>query len=269
MTGELSYVLMNPSGNVTILVETDVHGEQYAGISSYLMQLEPAAEQVGFLKKTDGGCIDIGFEMAGGEFCGNASMSTAVYYASLNKINEGLITVKASGVSNPVKVYIKSLFDGTWQGQVQMPCFNKIEMIAFPEGHRFPVVSFDGISHVIIEKDFKKDEAERLIRKWCHYLTADALGIMFLNRQESKLTPLVYVPAAGTLFWESTCGSGTTAVGAYLAHEAHDDVKISLKQPGGTLRISALKDGSLLLEGTVKYMYSRTALYPPLSKQTD
>ena len=95
-------------------------------------------------------------------------------------------------------------------------------------------------------------EAERLAPVWCRTLESEALGLMFLDRERGILKPLVYVPSADTLFWESSCASGTTAVGAYLAAESGKAVQVPLKQPGGTLEIDAAPDGTLLLKGSVR-----------------
>ena len=78
---------------------------------------------------------------------------------------------------------------------------------------------------------------------------------MFLDREEESLIPLVYVPGAGTLFWETACASGTTAVGAWLAEETGLPVHLSLKQPGGSLEIAAEPGGELLLTGTVRIIH--------------
>ena len=104
--------------------------------------------------------------------------------------------------------------------------------------------------------------AERLAREWCAYLNSDALGLMFLNREEESLTPLVYVPGAGTLCWETACASGTTAVGAYFAAKTGRPVNLKLKQPGGVLEIDARPDGELILTGTVRILRSAEANLP-------
>ena len=83
------------------------------------------------------------------------------------------------------------------------------------------------------------------------------LGIMLFDREAGTLAPLVYVPAAGTLCWERSCASGTTAVGAYLA-SAGSPISLSLKQPGGILRIEADPSGDLFLTGTVRLIRRRT-----------
>ena len=110
-----------------------------------------------------------------------------------------------------------------------------------------------------MESGMPAAEAEALARRRCAELSADALGLMFLDRANETLTPLVYVPRSDTLFWEHSCGSGTAAVGAYLAKEQGMRVCVSLRQPGGTLEITASPDGELYLAGTVRCVYERTA----------
>ena len=132
----------------------------------------------------------------------------------------------------------------------------------FPDGTVFPAVRFPGIVHVILEKEIAREEAEALAPALCAQLKADALGLMFLNREEESLTPLVYVPGAGTLCWETACASGTTAVGAYFAAKTGRPVNLKLKQPGGVLEIDARPDGELILTGTVRILRSAEANLP-------
>lgn len=254
----IRYVLMDPSGNRTILVETEVPVQLQPAVASKLMEMEPTAEQTGFLRTSSAETgpvsadIQVFLRMAGGEFCGNASMSAAVWYCMQQGVREGQLKLSVSGASEPVEVSVKSLPDGTWKGSVSMPGPSRIETVSFSEEYCFPVVTFPGISHVIVEKEVPKERAEDLVRQWCSFLGTDALGIMFLDRIRSVLTPLVYVPAVNTLFWESACGSGTTAIGAWLAAKSGSEINLSLRQPGGVMEISAEKNGTLRLGGTVR-----------------
>ena len=129
---------------------------------------------------------------------------------------------------------------------------------AFPDGSVRPVVRFDGICHVIAESGLSREDAETVIADWCRFLQTDAAGIMLLDRDRGTLDPLVYVPAAGTLCWEHSCASGTTAVGAYLAAKA-GPVSLSLKQPGGTLTVEADRSGELYLTGKVRLIRRQSA----------
>lgn len=256
MIRSIHYSFMNPTGNQTILVETDIPEENQPIVAAKLMQLEPSAEQVGFLSQSSD--CDISLRMAGGEFCGNAAMSAAVYYGMNRGLNHGQITIRVSGTDQPVTVLISRKDDQLWEGDVEMPRPERIQTTSFSDGKTFPVVSFPGISHIILKDTSPCSEAETLAVSLCRELDAKALGLMFWDTDKKSLTPLVYVPAADTLFWESACASGTTAVGAWMAAESGHCVSEALKQPGGTLEILADPDGVLHLRGHVSYIYDKT-----------
>ena len=259
MTQAVSYSLLDPTGNVTILVESPIAESEQARLAQQLMLLEPDAEQVGFVTQADDGVF---LRMAGGEFCGNATMSAALLYLLRNGRPEEMVTVHVCGTPEPIAVNVDAIAEGIWRGTVKMPSPLAIDYECFPGGERLPVVRFPGISHVILENNLETDKAEQLASEWCRYLEADALGLMFLNQSQGRLKPLVYVPAADTLFWESSCASGTTAVGAYLAAKENRAVSISLEQPGGRLEIQAQPEGALYLSGTLQIRKNGVEAFP-------
>lgn len=254
---------MNPTNNMTILVETPLPVASYPFVAAELMKLEPAAEQVGFVSDpdcavqagADEGCV---LQMAGGEFCGNASMCAAVYYARKKDMIKGTVVLKVSGAADPVEAAVEQCTDGSWRGRVHMPAPISINDETFPDGCVYPVVRFEGIAHVIIEDTGLKEKAGELAPVWCDHLGAEAIGLMFLSEKTGEMTPLVYVPAANTLVWESSCASGTTATGAYLANAANrmdaanmQSRSYSLRQPGGVLTVEVTGEGAYYLSGQV------------------
>ena len=251
----ISYVLMDPSGNRTILVETPVDVIDQPRIAEALMKEEPSAEQTGFLGMPADHAITL--RMAGGEFCGNAAMSAAVYQAEQCGMTSGDVRVFFDGASHPVRASVIQNSDGCWEAEVEMPSPLSIEMTEMPDGKLYPVVSFDGITHVIIEQGMEEN-AEQLAKERCAALGADAVGLLYLDLEHSVLTPLVYVPGAGTMCWESACGSGTTAIGCWMAKEKNEAIGIALSQPGGTLSIHADASGHAVLGGRVKTLCRKT-----------
>ena len=261
----VAYDVLDPTGNITILVRTPVPEEKQPAIASHLMELEPAAEQVGFLSQAED--CDIALRMAGGEFCGNASMCAGVVAALEAGRNKSNVSLKVSGATGIVCAEVEQAQEtetdgetqnicGTiWAGIVDMPLPVAIEEVNLPGTGPLPVVCFEGISHVILEQSLPKERAEELAPIWCRELKADALGLMFLSQDKEKsasLKPLVYVPAAGTLFWESSCASGTTAVCAWMTAKEQKPCSIRLKQPGGTLGAQSDADGRIRLTGTIR-----------------
>ena len=277
---------MDPTGNITILVETPVPEASQPFAAARLMELEPAAEQVGFLSSGRDGA-ELSLRMAGGEFCGNASMSAAVYGEIRKNGNKGSareILLNVSGAAEPVKVEVEAFAapggdqEPQFRGTVEMPRplrIRRAELSLEGAATEIPAVEFEGITHLIIREDADdapgrgsaakiRQDAERLAPLWCKALGAEALGLMFLNETEGTMKPLVYVPAAGTLVWENSCASGTTASGAFLAQQrsgdgVRSDFRISLRQPGGSLSIRAEKDGKLFLGGTVRLLKKKRA----------
>lgn len=245
----IDYYYANPTNNITLLVETPVSRELQPSVALELMKMEPTAEQVGFIEKNDG---EFHLQMAGGEFCGNASMSAACAYAKENNITSGKISISVSGAPKKVNVKIKKEGE-IFFADVEMPKADEITEVALPFNDskiKLPLVKKPGIYHLICEEKFSLEEAEKHMPEWCRILDADGLGFMLLEGE--KLTPIVYVPAANTLFRESSCASGTTACGEYLSKKSGKDIEISLRQPGGTLKIKAGQNKNPVLSGKVE-----------------
>ncbi len=252
MNDTVIYSLFDPTGNITLLVETAVPIEEQPEIARRLMQLEPETEQVGFVSPAENG---VSLRMAGGEFCGNASMSAAAWWLKQNGLKKSKVLVHIWGTESPVPVEIHECGDDVWEASVQMPLPLSVGEENFPQNGLLPIVRFPGITHVILENGTLLGNAESLAPEWCRELGAEALGLMFLDREAGTMKPLVWVPAAGTLCWESSCASGTTAVGAFLYAKSGREIELPLKQPGGTLGINALADGRLLLSGRISLLH--------------
>ena len=240
---------------MTVLVETQVAVEDQPAVAAALLAAERAAEQVGFL--SDRAESDIALRMAGGEFCGNATMSAAAFYAARTGVRDGCVNVKVSGVDAPVEVRLAAQCGG-WRATAGMPRPLSVSRANLRGGGSPVVVRYPGIAHVIFPRPMEREDAEIAARAWCAALEAEALGLMLLDREKNTLTPLVYVPVPETLYWEHSCASGSAAVGAYLAAEAGKDVTAALREPGGVLTVSAAPDGCVLLTGTVKYLREGT-----------
>lgn len=254
---KIDYILLDPSKNMTVLVKSPVEPALRPAVAAVIMEVEPLCEQVGFISAGEGDC-DIRLNMAGGEFCGNAAMSAAVLnYLETEKEN---ILVSVSGCDEPVSVNVRRAEYEGYTGTVTMPKPVSIreEMLG---GDSLPVVSLPGISHIVTEKHFTRAECEKNVREWCAKLGCDALGIMLLDKAEDRITPLVYVPSADTIFWEQSCASGTTAVGIYLAETEGKAVKRRFIEPGSALTVEAAPNQHPKLTGNVRIISESTIEY--------
>lgn len=250
---KLDYILLDPTGNMTILVETPVPAASQPFCAARLMAAEPTAEQVGFLSPGGDDC-DITLRMAGGEFCGNATMSAAALFCEKTG-RSGTVRVRVSGAAAPVTAEITPLPEGGYAGAVNMPQPAAPEEVSLEHGglrFRLPLLRFEGIAHLICTSPMEKEFAEGAVKRWCALLGAEALGLMLLDEASMRLTPLVYVPGADTLYWESSCASGTAATGVFLARNAKKTVSAEFSEPGGSLGITAFPEGKITLRGQVR-----------------
>ena len=254
---DIDYFLCNPTGNITALVETAVETANQPEVANAIMKAEPTCEQVGFILPSQEGS-DITLRMAGGEFCGNATMSIAAHYCRKIGLQEGEsknVAVKVIGTKNLVNVLVENK-GGIHYGTIEMPKPRKISSVKFVfEGYNYwyPVVEFETISHIIIEDDIPVYMPERCIKMWCDTLKAPGLGMMILGKNKDSLRPLVYVKHPESLVWESSCASGTTAVGAYYADKLNEPIAMCLKEPGGSLNVEVNSDKFIKLRGKVEF----------------
>ncbi len=269
----IQYCIFDPTGNITALVETAVDIADQPAVASRIMKLQPDVEQVGFVTYASGadmaeGGVPISLRMAGGEFCGNATMCAAALYAIRSGRQTGAVTVRVSGATVPLTVTLEQKAAFSYSAAVLMPPAISISTVSLqpsdpagtaggPEAEgadsvsavlSLPIVEMEGISHIIVEPDsgffgVKDDKAlaETFIRQWCGVLGADCLGMMFLGEGSSQrpMIPLVYVPGADTMFWENSCASGSAAAGMYLAAKAGSPVDITFDEPAGRLRVES------------------------------
>ena len=272
---DLEYKVFDPTGNITALVETQVDPADQPAAASWIMAQNPEVEQVGFVTFAAAGAgapvadVPVSLRMAGGEFCGNATMCSAALYMIVNDMpGEANVKVRVSGTKEPLDVRLVRRDAVSFDAAVTMPPAVGIDELKLSDGMlpgndvlRLPVVRMEGIAHVIIEPDsgffgLKDDSAlaETLLRGWCGVLGAECLGMMFLDEGKGvrALTPLVYVPGADTMFWENSCASGSAAAGMYLAAKEGKPVDVTFIEPAGSLRVTSDPDrGRTVLYGSL------------------
>ena len=251
----LKVSIFDPTGNITALVESPVEPEAQSAAAAEIMRRRPEVEQVGFVRLSGDDAEPVSLRMAGGEFCGNASMSAAALFllrrGNAASDEEKTVRLRVSGVSRAVEVKLKKTAGEAFLASVRMPPALSVSEQVFPFGAlRDPitVVRMEGIAHAIVTPasgffSLRSDKAaaEEAARRLCAALGAEALGLMFLEGEapRMRLTPLVYVPGSGTMIWENSCASGSAAVGTALGKRNDGRVRLELEEPGGVLRIES------------------------------
>lgn len=242
----LTIRVADPAGNITILVKTPVKKEAYASLAGKLLTLIDGAEQVGFLVTPRcGGAIRL--QMMGGEFCGNALRSAALFYGlEQGRSGETRVMTEISGVNRPLPVLVDAEKN---TAVAAMPLPKRIVPIPF-RGGEAEAVFFDGIVHVVTDQPFASASPaanKKYLQKVSAQYQAAAAGLMFYDAKTATLTPVVYVAATDTLFYENSCASGSAALAAALAQKgAAASYLFRFREPGGILEAAAEKrDGHL------------------------
>lgn len=244
----ISYTKIDPSGNITLIVDSFVPREEQSRIAALLMVRDSEAEQVGFLETPKDPCCAVRLQMMGGEFCGNATLSAAAVVMRQLGLDAGDMLIEVSGSPGPVKVTGVMSAPGRFDGEVDMPLPESIYECSFLDGfdcHTLPLVRFPGICHAIVSAGtLTREKAEAVIGTWCRQIGSEALGLMFFDKDKNTLTPLVYVESTGTAVWEGSCASGTAAVASYLAELDGEHASVCLFEPRGRLSAEAACSGS-------------------------
>ena len=223
---EVKFIKASPTENMTLLIETPVAREKQLAVAERLIAYGSVyAEQAGYIEEAENPTAEKRLQMMAGEFCGNASLSLAAWLAKKKNLPIGEkteITLEVSGAEELVHCEMKRETEQRFLGRVAMPLPQCIETRAFTlDGERIELtaVVFAGITHILVpvslwgENAAKK--AERAARVWAKELPP-VFGLLLFDEKEKSLKPLVAVEDV-SLIWERGCGSGTSAVGAYLA----------------------------------------------------
>lgn len=232
---EYEIYVVNPAGNITILVNTKVDESEYKDVANKFIDKNLfGVEQVGFITKKNN---NPHMNMMGMEFCGNASRSFGYLLALENKENKQTIGVSVSGTNEILDVSV-DLKNKT--AQIAMPIPKKIIGLKVDD-KIIDIVVMDGIYHAIVNQkheseDFTKKILDRALKEY----DIDAFGIMYVNEQNMK--PIVYVKETDSLIYESSCGSGTIAYAYYLVRDRQTGrFEFQIKQPGGQIDAVILK----------------------------
>lgn len=223
----------DPAGNITLFVLNPVAPEERAALAGKLLGLpQLRGEQVGFLCPPVQGCA-ARMEMAGGEFCGNATRAFGMMIA-LEQGGLHQVRVEVSGCAHPVMVDVDPQA-GTARAEMPLPLWVKTVDVA---GTRATLVHLGGIAQLVVEDTEPSLEffvqAEPL---FANIPGLEAYGAIFLETLTGKMVPLVKVPATNSLIWEGSCGSGSLAAAVAQSYEIPDGEFVrDYIQPAGIVR---------------------------------
>lgn len=256
---EIIYHVANPAGNTTALVSNQVPAELRSLIARSIMaQSADLIEQVGFMEPAVD--CDGSLQMMGGEFCGNAARSFGLFLAQHRPelADRAEIRIRISGVDSSLRVIVDR---AAGEARIAMPPIQAMALQPTLAGGHIPLIRMEGISHALVFGPPDATLAQNLLTELSHTLDEEAIGVMFYEADRSYLTPVVWVKTTATTIWESSCGSGSVAVAAWLHQTSPAPWTITFQEPGGVLKVGNDGSGELCLSGPVTFTGPFTADY--------
>lgn len=259
---EYTVAVLDPAGNVTAIVCSDVPAAERARIAAQILRLpELGIEQVAFLTEPRSGG-EIRLEMMGGEFCGNA-LRCAGFYQALRNGEQGKSCVLAeiSGADG-VQPVMADTAEGTASTVMPLPLSVQPAGWADVQAAR---VTFAGITHFVI--DCAQPDETLVQRAIAAAPEVSAVGAIFLERAHGSIKPVVFVRETASCVAENSCASGSVAAAVVLTADFADGItEIGIGQPGGTLEVGVQRtDGAvtgLSIGGAVRLTQTLTVTLP-------
>jgi len=230
----IKYKILNPGGNTTAIV----FGNEYSDkekkkINDKILKENLKIEQVGFIS-----IKEKKLEMAGGEFCVNATRCAIWEYL---EGKAGKIELNVSGCKDKIIGGITEQKDV----YVNMQINRKISSI-IEKDEKFNFVKLDGILLAIVNEENSKCYIEELkndeektkskLKKIMQTFDTDekAVGIILLEKENKriKINPIIWVKTIDTLYYETACGSGSLAT-TILKNYIEGIEKLEIIQPSG------------------------------------
>ena len=244
----VDYKILNPGGNKTaLIIGTDYTDEDKREINNRILNDNPDVEQVGFISKKDAV-----LEMAGGEFCVNATRCAV--WDFLNG-NSGEIELSVSGCQEKIRGGISSSGDV----YASMKLNKSMDKMIKREGI-FNLIQLDGILLIVLDeknsssyiKELKNNQEitkMKLKKIMKTFKTKEkAVGIILLEKikKNIKINPVIWVKTVDTLYYETACGSGSLATAIYMNYyEGIENLRI-LQPSGYSINVRINKKGKEL-----------------------
>ena len=121
------------------------------------------------------------------------------------------------------------------------------------DGKQFLIVDLGGIVHIIVDESiipFDKKNYEKKMKEMKNELGVDcsAVGVLWLRKKNNKIAikPVVWVKDIDTCYYETSCGSGSIAVG--LA----ENKSVEVVQPSGGKIFVKIEGDTLVLASEIE-----------------
>ena len=240
----VNFIKASPAQNTTILVTSYCPPEYYRKVARTAIGYEYLyGEQVGFLVPPRGQDSVLRLEMSGGGFCGNGTLAAAAYAQFSGITSEEAFYIDVSGTDRALSCSVKKLTHFKYYASATMPPvrkYQKLDIFLEQETLTGYLIELEGIAHFIVETGPDFALYEQTMEALKAETMAEAIGLVpfqTLGDEIYKIKPYVHVRKTGTDIFERGCGSGSCALGVHLQETASIDGEITVRQPGGVIKV--------------------------------
>lgn len=225
---KVDFKIYNPGGNITALV-INKNNLSKKEINDAILSKYSEVEQVGFIYKNN-------LEMAGGEFCINASRCALYYlYENNKKLKINILNRVITG-----EVLDNNIISINY----------KLDKYLITEYEEYSVVDLDGISLVFLNKEENNKLLKNINNKNIFNIiknklkniniNSKALGIVLTK--DNNIYPFIWVRDIDTLYFETSCGSASIAY-SLINYKKTNITEYVINQPSGySIEIKIEKD---------------------------
>lgn len=247
------YKILNPGGNKTaIVIGNEYNKEEKKQINDSILKENLEVEQVGFISTKENK-----LEMAGGEFCVNATRCAIWQYL---KGKQGEIELEVSGYKGKIEGGITQEKDVYVNMQIEQKLgdiINKKDIFNFVKLEGILLAVIDEKNSAKYIEQLKKDE-EKTKNKLKEIMKTfetneKAIGIILLEKvgTRTKINPIIWVKTIDTLYYETACGSGSLATAIYKSYVEKSE-NLEIVQPSGSsINISLIKKKDYIEKSTI------------------
>lgn len=244
-------------GNQTAIIScSDVTREKYSELNKDLQNDYREIEQVGFWEEKDGVPF---LQMAGGEFCGNATRAFACFLKD-EEPEKNEFCFKVSGYSGKIFSIVEDIGNNKYYCAVRFPNFlNTIKIIEKKyKKNLVRIVNLGGIVHILLDEGsykFPRENYELFMKKLKNDLKVDcgAVGVVWFYKKNKKIyiKPVVWVKSIDTCFYETSCGSASIAIGLIYREDAsviqptNEEIKVGFE--GSAILLSSKMEKTMEL----------------------
>lgn len=288
MKRKIEFVVIDPGGNVTVLVTTNVPCAERITVADKLLRQaciqERGAEQVGFID-LENKILDL--KMTNGELCINAIRCAGAVAAW--KKGRSLFKLISSGAVGSVEINADKSEDGVYSigAKFGSNIIEKVvseKLVIGQESIDCKTVYLSGIVQLLADWDTLPLSIKKLFSNKNKGLNSSeitdfevffnqiyqskkflasqsAVGFVAFQRltqTKYEIWPLVRVNELGTIFYETACGSASLAL-AYIQRSSARDQDFEVMQPSGNFLKIFISNSEIFVRGKVKILLEDVA----------